>query len=139
VKPFELVTADYFLCKTPYNFTLERTWHTIAINKVFHKAQQLKISKRRGLECGFYWFFKHCLSASSADLLDWRMFNNDWTRMRYEGVTSVPLNQLYTVCLVAPVNFATSITGKSKLIAQRPNWLPSVLGAFFVVFLISSE
>ena len=39
----------------------------------------------------------------------------------------------------APVNFATSITGKSKLIAHRPSWLPSVLGAFFVVVLISSE
>jgi len=67
------------------------------------------------------------------------MFNKDCTRVLYDCVTSVPLNQLYTVCLVAPVNFATSITGKSKWIAQRPNWLPSVFGAVFVVCFISSE
>lgn len=91
------------------------------------------------MDWGFYWCLLHCLSASSDVLLDWSMFNKDCTRILYALVTSVPLNQLYTVCLVAPVNFATSITGKSKLIAHRPSWLPSVLGAFFVVFLISSE
>lgn len=67
------------------------------------------------------------------------MFNKEPTLFRYEGVTSLPLNQLYTVCLVAPVYLAISMTGKSKCIAHRPSWFPKVLGADFVARLISSE
>jgi hypothetical protein len=107
--------------------------------KFFSKAKQFVVCKCPWVYCCFSGFCKHCLSASSAVLLFCNMFNKDCTRKRYEGVTSVPPNQLYTVCLVAPVYFATSITGKFKLIAQRPSWFPSVLGALLVVFFISSE
>ena len=72
-------------------------------------------------------------------LLFCKMFSSDCTLSLYELVTSLPLNQLYTVCRVAPVKFEIWMTGKSKCIAHRPNWLPSDFGAAKVVVRISFE